>query len=197
MERQWTREEEELARRVAMAAFCRFMQKMTPGYRALIDQDAYIGAAHYGVVRGFNTYDPARGAKLANWMYVNAIFEMKHHDRDDFPGGGRRFYNRQDEAVWTVSLDALCSEEGDLFVSPALATDGGLPDFREKLSDRALRWLEILDEKRRRVLEMRFLQEMTQEQVARVIGCSQMHVSRLERQALERIRALVGVEPCL
>lgn len=45
-----------------------------------------------------------------------------------------------------------------------------------------------LDERERLVLHLRFVEDWTQSQIAERIGCSQMHVSRILRQTLQRIR---------
>ncbi len=44
--------------------------------------------------------------------------------------------------------------------------------------------LDALDERERRIVELRFFEELTQSQIAAEIGISQMHVSRLLRRAL-------------
>ena len=49
-----------------------------------------------------------------------------------------------------------------------------------------------LDERERLVLQLRFVEDMTQSQIADKIGHSQMHVSRILRRTLERIRAEVA-----
>ena len=48
-----------------------------------------------------------------------------------------------------------------------------------------------LDERERLVLRLRFVDDMTQSQIAEQIGHSQMHVSRILRRALARIREQV------
>jgi RNA polymerase sigma-B factor len=45
-----------------------------------------------------------------------------------------------------------------------------------------------LDERERLVLRLRFVDDLTQSQIAEQIGHSQMHVSRILRRALERVR---------
>jgi RNA polymerase sigma-B factor len=54
-----------------------------------------------------------------------------------------------------------------------------------------------LDEREREVLRLRFVEELPQSKIAARIGCSQMHVSRLLRGTLERLRehAENGGEP--
>jgi RNA polymerase sigma-B factor len=51
-----------------------------------------------------------------------------------------------------------------------------------------------LGAREREVVELRFLHEWTQVQIADRIGCSQMHVSRLLGRALERLREWVEIE---
>ncbi|KAA6224526.1 RNA polymerase sigma factor SigF [Streptomyces albofaciens JCM 4342] len=48
--------------------------------------------------------------------------------------------------------------------------------------------LHELDDRRRRIIEMRFVQEMTQAQIGAELGISQMHVSRLLSRTLEHLR---------
>jgi RNA polymerase sigma-B factor len=47
--------------------------------------------------------------------------------------------------------------------------------------------LQSLDERERRILHLRFVEGLTQSQIAADIGVSQMHVSRLLRQTLEKL----------
>jgi RNA polymerase sigma-B factor len=51
--------------------------------------------------------------------------------------------------------------------------------------------LDALDERERRIVELRFFHEMTQSQIASEIGISQMHVSRLLRRALATMRGRI------
>ena len=52
--------------------------------------------------------------------------------------------------------------------------------------------LQHLDERERRILYLRYHQEATQLEVATELGLSQMHISRLERKALARMRLAMG-----
>ena len=51
--------------------------------------------------------------------------------------------------------------------------------------------LEALDERERRIVELRFFHGLTQSQIAAEIGISQMHVSRLLRRALQTMRGRI------
>ena len=47
----------------------------------------------------------------------------------------------------------------------------------------------VLDERERRILGMRFIEERSQSEIAAVVGCSQSYVSRIVRAALTKLRA--------
>jgi RNA polymerase sigma-B factor len=51
-----------------------------------------------------------------------------------------------------------------------------------------------LDERERRILHLRFFDGLTQSQIAQQVGISQMHVSRLIRRSLEKIREEIASE---
>src|SRR3954466_3994712 len=47
----------------------------------------------------------------------------------------------------------------------------------------------ILDERAREILRLRFQEDLLQSEIAEVVGCSQMHISRIIRTSLERLYA--------
>jgi RNA polymerase sigma-B factor len=51
-----------------------------------------------------------------------------------------------------------------------------------------------LDERERKILQLRFFEGLTQSQIAQQVGISQMHVSRLIRRSLEKIREAIDVD---
>ena len=99
-----------------------------------------------------------------------------------------------DSAYQPASLDAP---------APASPDDGGdkvgdmvgVIDERFELIEAAASIgpaLRSLPERERTILHLRFVEDLTQTQIAKQIGVSQMHVSRLIRQALEQVRAAVS-----
>jgi RNA polymerase sigma-B factor len=54
--------------------------------------------------------------------------------------------------------------------------------------------LRALDDRERKILHLRFFQGLTQSQIAQTVGISQMHVSRLIRRSLEKIRAEIAAD---
>lgn len=95
-------------------------------------------------------------------------------------------------AYSTLSLDApeTRGEEGPAVVDALGTEDKELEqvEYRESLKP----LLAALDPRSRRILSLRFFHQMTQSQIAREIGLSQMHVSRLLARTLDQLR--VGLQ---
>ncbi len=104
---------------------------------------------------------------------VLEVLEANHNRRPlslDRPVGGDE--DESPASEWVGDEDA-----GFELVEDKLALEGVLPH---------------LDERERLVLQLRFVEDMTQSQIAERIGHSQMHVSRILRRTLERIREEVA-----
>jgi RNA polymerase sigma-B factor len=54
--------------------------------------------------------------------------------------------------------------------------------------------LRVLNDRERQILHLRFFQGLTQSQIAQQVGISQMHVSRLIRRSLEKIRHEIAAD---
>ena len=106
-------------------------------------------------------------------------------------------------------LEAL--ESGRAYSSLSLSSGGGTEDGEELdplesigteehqydvSEDRAVLapGFRVLDERERKILHLRFFEGLTQSQIAQEVGISQMHVSRLIRRSLEKIRDEIVVE---
>ncbi len=106
-------------------------------------------------------------------------------------------------------LEAL--ESGRAYSSVSLSTGGGSDEDGEldpleslgtieheyEISeDRAVLapGFKVLDQRERNILHLRFFSGLTQSQIASEVGISQMHVSRLIRRSLEKIREEIAAE---
>lgn len=96
-----------------------------------------------------------------------------------------------------ASLDAEAVEEGGDRSVPLGEMVGGEDEAIEQLEDRAtLEWaLERLPDRHREIVRLRFFNRLSQAQIARRFGISQMHVSRLQREGLGQLRALITGRP--
>jgi RNA polymerase sigma-B factor len=91
-----------------------------------------------------------------------------------------------------VSLDQRIGEDGDTSLGERLPD----PTPREEVEDLLLLPVLVdgLPEPERKIVVLRFFHDLDQYDIAAHVGCSQMHVSRLLRRALGRLRSqlLVG-----
>jgi RNA polymerase sigma-B factor len=94
----------------------------------------------------------------------------------------------------SLSVGASQDEDGDLDPLESLGTEEPRYALTEDLAVLAPGF-RVLDERERRILHLRFFEGLTQSQIAQQVGISQMHVSRLIRRSLEKIRAEIAVEP--
>jgi RNA polymerase sigma-B factor len=116
------------------------------------------------------------------------------------------------EAAGVEEEDVLEALESGRAYSSVSLSSGGAPDEEgevdpleslgsedheyEVSEDRAVLapGFKVLDERERRILHLRFFSGLTQSEIAEQIGISQMHVSRLIRRSLEKIREEIAEE---
>src|SRR5919109_3428775 len=99
------------------------------------------------------------------------------------------------QAYATLSLSSPAAGDEGSDLDP-LESLGELEHEYEVSEDRAVLapGMRALDDRERRILHLRFFEGLTQSQIAQQIGISQMHVSRLIRRALEKIRDEIAAE---
>ena len=98
-------------------------------------------------------------------------------------------------AYSSLSLSAGGSQEDGEELDP-LESIGTEEHQYEVSEDRAVLapGFRVLDERERKILHLRFFKGLTQSQIAQQVGISQMHVSRLIRRSLEKIREEIATE---
>src|SRR5207302_2629629 len=87
----------------------------------------------------------------------------------------------------SLSSGGGSDEDGELDPLESIGTEEHQYEVSE---DRAVLapGFRALDERERMILHLRFFEGLTQSQIAQQVGISQMHVSRLIRRSLEKIR---------
>ena len=98
-------------------------------------------------------------------------------------------------AYSSLSLSQGGSQEDGEELDP-LETLGEIEHQYEVSENRAVLepGFRVLDERERMILHLRFFEGLTQSQIAQQVGISQMHVSRLIRRSLEKIREEIAAE---
>lgn len=142
--------------------------------------DDLVQAGRIGLLHAARRYDAARGVPFAAYAVPTVIGEMRHHLRDRT---GLLSGTRGAESVpRTIELHDV--DQAD--AAPEAAFE------RVELRSALLPQLALLPAAERRVVELRFVEGMTQDAVADELGVSQAQVSRLQARALCRLRRRLG-----
>ena len=98
-----------------------------------------------------------------------------------------------DADLASAAPESFQQEMGDgLTLETLLGTESPEESLIEQLSLRAA--IDLLPERERMTILLRFFKALTQEQTARVLDVSQVQVSRLERRALQKLRTAMETE---
>ncbi|HHW55559.1 MAG: RNA polymerase sporulation sigma factor SigF [bacterium] len=100
------------------------------------------------------------------------------------------------EAIQPITSlsDPLYQDEGDpILLSDQIAGVEEEPDWLNKVMLKQV--LEKLPERERRLIHLRFFQDKTQTEIARLLGLSQVQVSRLEKQILKKMKRILDTNP--
>ena len=116
----------------------------------------------------------AKAANVEEEEVLEALESGRAYSSLSLSGGG------QDDDGDLDPLESIGTEEHQYEVSEDRAVLA--PGFR------------VLDDRERRILHLRFFKGLTQSQIAQQVGISQMHVSRLIRRSLEKIREEIAAE---
>ncbi len=144
-----------------------------------------ISIGTIGLIKAVNTFDPQKKIKLAT--YASRCIENEV----------LMFLRRHSRTKVEVSLDEPLKTDWDgneLLLSDVLGTDSdivyrGMEESAER--DMLFEALSHLGARERQIMNMRFglsgQPEMTQKEVAGVLGISQSYISRLEKRILQRL----------
>ncbi len=139
-----------------------------------------------GLIKAVNTFDPTKRIKLAT--YASRCIENEI----------LMFLRRNNKLRSEVSFDEPLNVDWDgneLLLSDVLGTESDtIYRNLEDEVDRTLLYdaLEKLSDREKKIMELRFGlnngQEMTQKDVADLLGISQSYISRLEKRIIKRLR---------
>jgi len=151
------------------------------------DQDDLISIGTIGLIKGISTYKPDRGVRLAT--YASRCIENEI----------LMYFRREKKTAGDVSLSDSIDADGDGGSLSLLDVIHAPDDLFENLSDgetyvRLRRYMAAcLTERETEILGLRYGLAggvpQTQREIARRFGISRSYVSRLEKRALEKIRA--------
>lgn len=147
-----------------------------------------ISIGTIGLIKGINTFNPEKKIKLAT--YASRCIENEI----------LMYLRRNSRVKLEVSFDEPLNMDWDgneLLLSDILGTDDDIiyKDIETEVEISLLRKaLEQLDERQRQIIEMRFginnkqNKELTQKEVADILGISQSYISRLEKKIMLKLK---------
>ncbi len=158
------------------------------------DVDDLISIGTIGLIKGINTYRPDKGVRLAT--YASRCIENEV----------LMYFRGQKKSMSDVSLSEALDVDSDgdgLSILDVLACE---EDMAERIGCRELcRELdrcidECLTEREAKIIRLRYglngAQPLAQRDVAKQCGISRSYVSRIEKHALEKLRAALGEDAC-
>jgi RNA polymerase sigma-B factor len=177
-----------------------------------------VQAGTVGLIKAVDRYDPARHPDLAALARPSIEGEIRHHLRDGATAAPRVARPDRELAARvralapeltarlrrepTVAELAAAADADEDAVTRALAADAardvqplreGAASDADTAAAEARVLLEsgwaTLDDRERRLLTLRYHEDRSQSEIARELGLSQAHVSRLLRATLDRLRA--------
>ena len=147
-----------------------------------------ISIGTIGLIKGINTFNPGKKIKLAT--YASRCIENEI----------LMYLRRNSRTKLEVSFDEPLNMDWDgneLLLSDILGTDEDIiyKDIETEAEITLLKSaMKVLDDRERQIIELRFginsreNKELTQKEVADILGISQSYISRLEKKIMVRLR---------
>jgi RNA polymerase sigma-B factor len=137
-----------------------------------------------GLIKAVDRYDPRRGSSLTAYAIPTIVGEIRRHLRDGTQPLRVPRAQRGLSPVRAVPLEAA----EDLVSDAAAERRFELGEERLLLES----GLRTLARRERRIVQLRYFGGLSQRRIAAELGLSQVHVSRLLRQSLGKLRAEIG-----
>lgn len=153
-----------------------------------VDLEDLVSIGSVGLIKGVNTYKPGKNIKLATYAsrcIDNEILMFLRKNK-----------RRKSEISFEDNL-SFDSEGNELHLEDILGTDSDIvTKGLEEETNKKLLYEEIerLNDRDKRIMILRYglynTEEMTQKDVANLLGISQSYISRIEKKVIRRLKLL-------
>ena len=153
-----------------------------------VDLEDLVSIGSVGLIKGVNTYKPGKNIKLATYAsrcIDNEILMFLRKNK-----------RRKGEISFEDNL-SFDSEGNELHLEDILGTDSDIvTKGLEEETNKKLLYEEIekLNDRDKKIMIMRYglynSEEMTQKDVAELLGISQSYISRIEKKVIRRLKLL-------
>ncbi len=161
-------------------------------YTRTPDQDDLISIGTIGLIKGISTYRPDKGVRLATYASRCIENEILMYFRSQRKSAGDLSLSDTIDADGDGNnlslMDVICAEDDVFERLSAQEIYGRLREFVET----------GLEERERQIVKLRYglgrETRLTQRETAEKLGISRSYVSRIEKRALEKLKALLAAE---
>lgn len=156
-----------------------------------IDLEDLVSIGTIGLIKGVNTYQNGKNIRLATYASRCIDNEILMYLR-------KTKKNRGDVSFEdSLSFD---SEGNELHLEDVLGTDGDVVSKPiEDYQDKCMMYEEVskLNDRDREIIELRYglngREELTQKEVANLLGISQSYISRIEKKVIKRLSSIIRI----
>ena len=159
-------------------------------YTQTADQDDLISIGTIGLIKGISTYKPEKGVRLATYASRCIENEILMYFRSRKKMAGDLSLSESidtDGEGNSLSLFDVVYVEDDMLDS--ISAEENSKNLRKSIS-------RILNEREKEIITLRYGLDdkppKTQREIAKMCGISRSYVSRIEKRALEKLRAEFG-----
>jgi RNA polymerase sigma-B factor len=144
-----------------------------------------------GLINAIDRFKLERGVDLATFAIPTIDGEIKRHLRDRaWPIRIPRRLQELDPTLRARVTELVDGQNGEF--DREVAVDRGYELGEDRIA--LARGFQVLDARERLLLRLAYFEGLSQAQIAGRVGISQIHVSRLTRRALEKLRVELGQE---
>ena len=160
---------------------CSIAKKRWTRYKGTFEFDEFQESAYWGLVKAANTYDPVKGefikyaGKAINRTISRDVQKMLSH-REDI-SLNKIYYNDAEKSNELV--DTIQDKEDDI------------GDFVK--SEEIEHFLGVLSKSERELIEMHYIQRVTQTEIAEYLGVSQPTINKKIKKAIDKMKQATKV----
>ena len=183
-----------------LGARARLIQEYLPLVRRLARRhvghgeqlDDLVQVGSIGLIKAIDRFQLDRGVDLATYAIPTIDGEIKRHLRDRaWPIRVPRRLLERDPTLRGRVAEVVDGQNGEFDRESTVERGYELGEDRIVLK----RGFHVLDERERLLLRLAYFEGLSQSQIAAREGISQIHVSRLTRRALGKLREEIGGTP--
>ena len=157
------------------------------GYGEQLEDLVQVGSI--GLIKAIDRFQLDRGVDLATYAIPTIDGEIKRHLRDRaWPIRIPRRLQELDPTLRTRVAELVDGQNGEFDRDSTVERGYELGEDRIALQ----RGFRVLDDRERVLIRLAYFEGMSQAQIAGRVGISQIHVSRLTRRALAKLRVEIG-----